>query len=263
MSWGMRMTGGLGRNLATIVLGAAAMAAVPSAASATVGDVFDTTNGSISINTSIYGNIKSQSPNIADTPEIGQIFLYGQSSTKPAGTLTTLPVWCIDITDNLSKAKFVEKPLTWATTGSGNADVTYTTAQLANVMKFLVYATGQGVSSATNSAATQLGIWEILNEKSANPTWNLGSGNFTASGYNSSSATSLANTWLTSSAFASTSTANYSLVILDASASNQMLAYLRYTAPVPEPASWTMMILGFGTIGWATRRRRAVGRAVA
>ncbi len=28
--------------------------------------------------------------------------------------------------------------------------------------------------------------------------------------------------------------------------------------PVPEPATWTMMIVGFGAIGWVARRRRTV-----
>jgi len=39
-------------------------------------------------------------------------------------------------------------------------------------------------------------------------------------------------------------TPNYSLTISD-------------TSPVPEPASWSMMLLGFGAIGFAIRRRRA------
>ena len=33
---------------------------------------------------------------------------------------------------------------------------------------------------------------------------------------------------------------------------------VRVTAPVPEPATWAMMIAGFGVIGWSLRRRRAL-----
>jgi uncharacterized protein YjiK len=33
------------------------------------------------------------------------------------------------------------------------------------------------------------------------------------------------------------------------------------TAPVPEPATWAMMVLGFGATGLAARRRRATARA--
>jgi hypothetical protein len=35
------------------------------------------------------------------------------------------------------------------------------------------------------------------------------------------------------------------------------------TTPVPEPATWAMMIGGFGLLGAAVRRRRAAGRAIA
>lgn len=33
----------------------------------------------------------------------------------------------------------------------------------------------------------------------------------------------------------------------------------RRRAPIPEPGTWTMLIAGFGLIGVALRRRRAVG----
>jgi hypothetical protein len=35
------------------------------------------------------------------------------------------------------------------------------------------------------------------------------------------------------------------------------LNFVRGTAPVPEPATWAMMLLGFGAVGWQMRRRRA------
>ena len=31
---------------------------------------------------------------------------------------------------------------------------------------------------------------------------------------------------------------------------------LQVTGPVPEPGTWALMLLGFGAIGWATRRQR-------
>jgi hypothetical protein len=34
------------------------------------------------------------------------------------------------------------------------------------------------------------------------------------------------------------------------------------TAPIPEPATWAMMLVGFGAIGFAMRRRNAVTRNV-
>jgi hypothetical protein len=32
------------------------------------------------------------------------------------------------------------------------------------------------------------------------------------------------------------------------------------TASVPEPATWAMMLLGFGTIGFAVRRQKVTAR---
>jgi len=50
---------------------------------------------------------------------------------------------------------------------------------------------------------------------------------------------------------------NIYLVSDDGDGPNQSyLVKLAYTGAVPEPATWTMMILGFGLIGFSVRRRR-------
>ncbi|MBW6530740.1 PEPxxWA-CTERM sorting domain-containing protein [Sphingomonas sp. RRHST34] len=36
----------------------------------------------------------------------------------------------------------------------------------------------------------------------------------------------------------------------------------RVTVPVPEPATWVMMVLGFGVVGYSLRKRQAVKTAV-
>ncbi len=43
------------------------------------------------------------------------------------------------------------------------------------------------------------------------------------------------------------------------------IAQLRYsfTAPIPEPATWAMMIAGFGLVGFAARRRRPLASVAA
>jgi hypothetical protein len=40
------------------------------------------------------------------------------------------------------------------------------------------------------------------------------------------------------------------------------LGGLSATAPVPEPASWAMMFLGFGGVGYSLRRRKKVGTRI-
>ena len=41
----------------------------------------------------------------------------------------------------------------------------------------------------------------------------------------------------------------------------QVIATVGAVAPVPEPATWGMMLLGFGLVGVATRRRRTLAAA--
>ncbi len=46
--------------------------------------------------------------------------------------------------------------------------------------------------------------------------------------------------------------------VVDAVAQSAKLSPLAVVPEVPEPQTWAMMILGFGTIGAIIRRRRAV-----
>ena len=41
------------------------------------------------------------------------------------------------------------------------------------------------------------------------------------------------------------------------------MAQLRYTLAVPEPATWAMLIAGFGMVGYAARRRRSIASQAA
>jgi len=43
----------------------------------------------------------------------------------------------------------------------------------------------------------------------------------------------------------------------DAGSFGGNVSFAAAPAPVPEPATWAMMLLGFGAIGWQVRRRRA------
>ncbi|QMW21957.1 PEPxxWA-CTERM sorting domain-containing protein [Sandaracinobacteroides saxicola] len=47
-------------------------------------------------------------------------------------------------------------------------------------------------------------------------------------------------------------------VTADSGARGFAVAQLRYTLPIPEPATWAMMVAGFGLVGVAIRRRKAM-----
>ena len=206
---------------------------------------------------SIGGTVNVTSENVSEGALIGRINLHGlRSDTNAIGDL---PVFCIDVGDWLGNGDFVEKPLSYFTQGTGGARVLYTSTQLQNMFKFLVYADQQGINDTLTSAATQLGVWEILNESGTS--WDLNSGNLTVSLWSGPDAVSLANSWL--GAFQSTSITNYQLHLLDPGRGNQLQAFITpggnnnvQIPDVPEPTTWGMIVLGFGMLGSALRRRK-------
>jgi PEP-CTERM motif len=107
-------------------------------------------------------------------------------------------------------------------------------------------------SSATNEAAFQLAVWEIVNERSG--TYSLSGGDFKATGTGSA----LASTWLGELGTASNSayTANIwtvqSLVTQGNGYSQDVVVF----SPVPEPQTYAMLLAGLGVIGFTSRRRK-------
>jgi hypothetical protein len=106
-------------------------------------------------------------------------------------------------------------------------------------------------SSAANEAAFQLAVWEIVNERSG--TYSLSGGQFKATGTGSA----LASTWLSELGTASNSayTANIWSVqsMLRGSGYAQDVVVF---APVPEPQTYAMMLVGLGLIGFTARRKK-------
>lgn len=234
--------------------------AIPSAASATDFSI-DTTvsGGSVGIDGSvgsIGGTVNVASESVSEGAAIGRINLHGLRAAT--NTIGDLPVFCVDVTDWLGNGNFIEKPLSYFTQGVGSAQVLYTSTQISNMFKFMVYSEQQGISDPLTSAAAQLGIWEILNESGTS--WDLNSGNLSVTLWGGPDAVSLANSWL--GAFQSTSVASYQLHLLDPGHGNQLQAFVTHTfggqstLPVPEPATWGMIVVGFGLLGSALRRRK-------
>jgi uncharacterized membrane protein len=141
-------------------------------------------------------------------------------------------------------------------------------ALLTNTTPLLNAQTGQAAINI--SAATQMAVWEIMFE--TQPTWSVTNSTSafymttpgSSSGSNSTALTSaetLANTYLTN-VKNNTWTVNsaYDLKVLY-SANQQSQVFL--TPSVPEPATWGMLLLGFGLVGGALRHRRANAGALA
>jgi len=191
---------------------------------------------------------------------IGTINLTGNLVNDPQAGLTTLHVFCIDIHDNLAGGIFTEESIAdLENVNDTNLNVHYTAQQVTDLTKFLTYVdTHGGVTDAFSSAVAQLGVWEIISEAN-NANWNVNSGTFWVQGLDSS-VTDAANTWLANSQ--NQSTAGYTLHVLDPAAGNQTQAFVTHnpgdttTIGVPEPATWGMIVLGFGLLGSALRRRK-------
>ncbi|QDZ09212.1 PEP-CTERM sorting domain-containing protein [Sphingomonas panacisoli] len=133
-------------------------------------------------------------------------------------------------------------------------------ALLTNTTPLLNAATGQ--TAINISAATQMAVWEIMFETQS--TWSVTANTSafymttpgSSSGSNTAALTSaetLANTYLTNVKNSTwTVNNNYALNVLS-SPSRQDQVFL---TAVPEPATWGMLVLGFGLVGGALRSRR-------
>lgn len=113
-----------------------------------------------------------------------------------------------------------------------------------------------GAHSTTNQdAEVQLALWELKNEADGT-TPDLYDNNFSVS-HISSSLVSAAN-GLANDAVANAGNIDPTLQIFVAKNSqHQDFLFFSHTPAVPEPATWALMMLGFGAVGAGMRRQRA------
>lgn len=113
-----------------------------------------------------------------------------------------------------------------------------------------------GTMTSTTAAALQVAVWEISRETAGNPL-NLSSGNVFFNPSSNSAAFNLAQGWLNQ--IDGTGPKAWNLVALQngimGNAGNGTQDLVAFGA-VPEPASWAMLITGFGLTGASLRRRR-------
>ena len=258
------------RRSAAIIVGSLIALAMPGAASATT---FNITGWALDGSVGSYNGVV-HAGSLTEASGIGRIVLTGTDMAMSAPV--SLKVWCVDVAHNLANAQFTE--VTSGTMPAFLSAMGYTATQLSYVSYLLAaHDNAPGghadIVNATTSAAMQLAIWEVLNEASTTA-WNVGSGNFFVTNYDadlgagSPSVVSQANLWLGDLKTAITNRTVPTLngtefVVLNPGSGSQAQVFLRAAGVVPEPASWMTMILGFGAIGTALRRRRSAGRAVA
>jgi hypothetical protein len=180
-------------------------------------------------------------PDYVVNADIGRIKL----TTSTGDTLLS---YCIDIFHDLTTATFT--PAAISTTSLSATKISQISALLSHGESL--------VTNADRSAAEQLAIWEIVNEGSG--TYSLSSGNLFASNI-SQNAVSIANSYL-SNITSGVWTADPSLALAVLTSPNDQTQLVwganatKVLGAVPEPATWAMMLVGFGGIGAAMRSRR-------
>lgn len=171
---------------------------------------------------------------------IGEFKLTG--NLVGIGTPATFYTYCVDILHGLAlPGVFDLTPLSQMYTGT----------RATNINKILA---NTNAANATQSAAVQLALWEVAFETSG--TFDVTAGAFNVTGGDSAAARTLANTYLGNLGSWNVSQTQTARLLYNPRLQTQV-----YMAPVPEPSTWAMMIVGFGVAGAALRSRRRVGAA--
>ena len=214
-----------------------------------------TANASVNIS-SIAGDPGYLTGNLSYTP--GSIVLNGLSigrfqmngTTVPGGDPVSYLTYCIDIFHTVHSGLFEIQPLSTLVTDSLRQQQLL--ALISNTDPLLNSALSLAERQKI-SAATQLAVWEIAFEGSG--TYSLTGGDLKVSGGTTAAAArALADEYLGKVVSTEwTPVAGQQLELLY-SKTNQSQVFL--SAAVPEPATWAMLIAGFGLVGAATRRRR-------
>ncbi len=232
-----------------LIVGAAAL--LPSAAQASI----NITNYALA-NGYTSGNLLIDNPSptadfAVNGVGIGRITLTGNDTVTSAAVSFT--GYCIDIMDFLHAGLFDIVPLV-SYAPLNPTQKAQLLALVSNADPLLNAAT----PSNTISAGIQLAVWEIVYETGG--TFNAGSGIFKAT--TDAAAIAKANEYLGYvSGGTWTAQAGYQLNTLVAlNGANQEQLFL-IKSPVPEPATWAMMIAGFGLVGASLRARRKLAQA--
>jgi hypothetical protein len=222
-----------------LLLAAAALAAaVPSAAEAAY-----TITGYAFAPGALTGNIQYTPTNLSLNVGIGRLNLSG--TEQGSGDAASFLTFCVDIFHTLHvPATFDIQPI-----GTLIPDATRQT-RLLTLMGNADAVIAHASNKTEATAAIQLATWEIVNENTSS--YGFSTGTFRSSGGNSDGARALAMTYLdgiTNGVWGTPQSGSLKLFYSATSQSQVLTA-------VPEPATWAMMIAGFGLVGGVARRRQ-------
>lgn len=153
----------------------------------------------------------------------------------------TFQAWCVDIFSRMASSTNYT-----FTTGAALAPL-YTSTQITALERLASNNLASVTSNPTNSAAFQLAVWEIVNERSGTYNVSVGSGNF----YADSAAAGAANSMLNNLGSAAPT-----MILSVWKESTYPTQDLAVFAPVPEPQTYAMMLAGLGLMGFVARRRQ-------
>lgn len=236
-----------------IVGGALIAACLPAAASASV--KITAVSGSPSYETGkvIYtpGGIGGNAGTTSAQLYIGRNRLTGVDLATNAAV--AFDAYCIDIFNWLKTGVFDIQTFTLA-----NATKADQLKTLLGVTDGYIAAAATAAAKQDTAAAIQMAVWEIVNEAGTSG-YSLGTGLFrigTDYGTVVPNARGMAQGYLDALGGWSLPTGKaFRMMTAVNPVSNQRQVFMT-TAPVPEPATWAMLIAGFGVVGGALRRTR-------
>ena len=172
----------------------------------------------------------------------------------------SLTAFCVDLFDDITLGNLNLTYETWTLgtnrdTNNQHLGTALSATQLSRMTKLLTLANGFETNMAANGAqlaAIQGAIWQI-----ENPGYTVTSHQAGVDAFMNSY---IARTLITDPNAAGYIAAGQLKTIISLGSNHQAFAYA-WTAAVPEPSTWAMMITGFGLIGATLRRRRAAGLA--
>lgn len=182
---------------------------------------------------------------------------FAVSDSSHVGTYK-ITAFCVDLFDEIGLGNFnpnlnyeTETLTTSRDTDGHQLGTVLLPSQLTQINRLLTLASGlEGIpANASNLAAIQGAIWEI-----ENPLYTVSSHN----GLNSLTANYITEAGINDPAAAGYLQTGVQTTIISAydSRGNYHQAFAFATPGVPEPATWAMMIIGFGGVGAVMRKRR-------